>query len=153
MKEMASWILQCALAVIIVGMSFAESPNGVHLAFTEVKGSVRAMWSLPSTPVSSSLSGTCQFGTSHDALTETTAPGPSYTYADGGFQGCLFDVVMENLKDDTIYFYKCGSDASGFSNVFNFRTMPASSNSNVKIVVWGDMGINYFLCFLPCRCR
>jgi hypothetical protein len=128
-----------ALAICLVA-AIAESPNGVHISFTEVPNTVRAMWSLPSTAVTSATPGYCVFGHTEQYLTLKSTVGAPYTYADGGFQGSLYDVVLGQLAPDSVYFYKCGSDAGGFSNVFRFATQPSRTTAEVKIIVWGDMG-------------
>ena len=120
----------------------AELPNGLHLALTPIASEMRAMWSLPSTPVSANLNGLCLFGVTPSNLSTFSAPSPAYTYSAGGFQGSLFNVVMENLLSDSLYYYKCGSQSTGFSSVYQFHTPPRpQSNASVKIVVWGDMGL------------
>ncbi len=130
------------LGSVAVGLGSAgETPNGVHLSLTETPNTMRAMWSLPSTTATSSLVGYCMFGHSADSLTTKSTVGAAYTYTAGGFSGSLFDVVMENLADDAVYFYQCGSDNVGFSAVFRFFTPPSRTTATINAVVWGDMGV------------
>lgn len=127
--------LVCLLAVF--ALAACEVPNGVHLALTGITGEMRAMWSLPSTPVSAGVTGQCWYGSSAVSLNQSTAVGAAYTYSAGGFNGSLYDVVMTGLKPDTAYFYMCGNRTLGVSVVFQF-TSP--SLTEVSFVVWGDMG-------------
>lgn len=120
----------------------AEAPNGVHLSLTENAGEMRAMWSLPATAATPALAGLCRFGPAPDSLLANSSVGVSYTYADGGFKGALFNVVMSGLRADSTYFYTCGSEGEGWSSVFRFATPPASSSASMRAVVWGDMGVD-----------
>ncbi len=128
------------LLLFLTAAALAESPNGVHISLTETPNTLRAMWSLPATPVASAAPGYCLFGFSSGSLNQKSSIGAPYTYDAGGFTGSLYDVVMEPVVPDSEYFYKCGSEQSGFSNTFRVFTPPSSPAAEVKIVVWGDMG-------------
>jgi len=79
------------------------------------------------------------YGKSADGL-HLTASGRSSTYTFGGWLGFIHTVTLVNLTGDSKYFYKVGGQKFGFSETFNFRTMP---NRNVtRFAVIGDMGVD-----------
>jgi hypothetical protein len=52
---------------------------------------------------------------------------------------------IENLKPSTIYSYRCGSDESGWSEYYTFRTAPVVGERGLfKVCVWGDTQNNEF---------
>ncbi|MDP4238466.1 MAG: metallophosphoesterase family protein [Bacteroidota bacterium] len=57
----------------------------------------------------------------------------------------IYKATLTQLKPNTIYYYKCGSAEEGWSNVYRFRTAPATGSQDKFVVgVWGDTQDNEF---------
>ncbi|MBU4175675.1 MAG: metallophosphoesterase family protein [Actinobacteria bacterium] len=63
-----------------------------------------------------------KYGTASDNLSQT-AKGPSFLYQYSDVEG--HQATLSTTRPDTQYFYRCGSDGYGWSDVLSFRTSPA----------------------------
>ncbi|MBG0858973.1 MAG: metallophosphoesterase family protein [Bacteroidales bacterium] len=53
--------------------------------------------------------------------------------------GLIWTSVLKNLENNTKYFYKCGSDASGWSPLYSFVTEPEyNSTTSFRTGIFGD---------------
>lgn len=86
---------------------------------------------------------TVQYGLSPNALTFTEMGGSSqYTFAASGYVSpYLHHALLENLPTNTQYFYRVGSDESGWSPVFNFTSHPGvGPDMPMLFGLIGDLG-------------
>jgi predicted MPP superfamily phosphohydrolase len=57
----------------------------------------------------------------------------------------IFKTTLNSLKKNTMYFYQCGSDKTGWSNIYSFTTAPdVGSKSKFVVGVWSDTQDNEF---------
>jgi hypothetical protein len=56
--------------------------------------------------------------------------------------GMLHEVLLEDLKPETKYFYRCGSPDYGWSEEYSFVTSPHEGYSSVSFIFYGDMYID-----------
>lgn len=57
----------------------------------------------------------------------------------------VYTATLQDLKPNTTYFYQCGSDQDGWSEVYAFKTAPLPGRQNKFVVgVWGDTQDNEF---------
>lgn len=120
-------------------------PEQLHLALKgdEGKYDFVVSWLTRSEPAEPS---TVRFGQSPDALAwNATSELPARQY----YKSFNHDVVVAGLNASSTYFYSVGSDADGWSPVFNFTTAPthpttaaqANALAPWKVCVYGDMGV------------
>jgi acid phosphatase type 7 len=65
----------------------------------------------------------------------TADPGKKMKAIRGEFNGkAIFNAELKNLKPGTRYFYKCGSDAAGWSRVYSFNSEPDTGSFRVGII-------------------
>lgn len=63
--------------------------------------------------------------------------------------GWIHSVILTGLEPNSFYFYKCGNENEGWSEIFWIRTNPSSDNFtdsetaeiNTKWIIYGDMGV------------
>eukprot|EP01117_Protostelium_nocturnum_P003237 TRINITY_DN14196_c0_g1_i1.p1 TRINITY_DN14196_c0_g1~~TRINITY_DN14196_c0_g1_i1.p1 ORF type:complete len:572 (-),score=157.83 TRINITY_DN14196_c0_g1_i1:70-1785(-) len=123
-------------------------PNQGHIAFTTVPGEIRVMWATDSKPSSQAL----YLGTStgkYPTIIKGNVGGYSSSELcgspakDWGWKepGILYDVVLRNLTMGKKYFYKFGSNETGFSQEAQFRApSPSPTTKSVNFVCFGDLG-------------
>jgi len=107
----------------------------VHIAFAG-EGGMRVAWFTWNAAESA-----VRYGTKSGALTQTAnATDAARQYLDG--RGFHHSCKLSGLKADTVYFYKPGSPAGGFTTEeFSFRTALApKSDAAFSVSVFGDMG-------------
>lgn len=126
------------------------APTQGHLALTSDPSAVRLMWvSGDNTSTPTVQYGYTQVSLQYNATGNTTtytknlmcdSPANTTTFfKDPGF---IHDAVMTDLQPSTQYFYKFGSDVSGWSEEFMFISPPATSPSDeIFVVAYGDMGV------------
>ena len=128
-----TWVQRCAKGTCI--------PQNVHLALTGDETQMAVSWlTLYHSPTS-----TVKYGLSSNNL-DGTAYGTQSSYLMSVYYDITFwnhDTVVENLKPSTLYFYQCGDQLGGWSDIFNFTTAPSrqAQPTSFTIAVYGDMGI------------
>jgi glutathionylspermidine synthase len=136
LKKMKNSHLLLALCLGSVSAVNADSdqPQQLHIAAAS-RTSFRVSWKTEST-----LTSQCSYGSSPTDLTNTAQGKDGYQYiADHGYH---HNVLLENIPQDTVYYYQCG-DGSGSSDttsdVIQFNTAP-SPDKTVKMAIFGDWG-------------
>ena len=89
-------------------------------------------------------SGAAQFGPSPAAL-KYSAPASNANYSAFDIRSpSLHVAVLTGLSTSTLYYYRVGADAGGWSPVFTFTTAPARGERAypVTFLAYGDMGIS-----------
>jgi predicted phosphodiesterase len=85
--------------------------------------------------------GLVKYNTNKSLLKKQTAIG---TYSDSA-KIFIYKATLKNLKPNTTYYYKCGSDKDGWSDTFSFTTAPPlGSKTKFVVGVWGDTQDNEF---------
>ncbi|XP_024989395.1 probable inactive purple acid phosphatase 2 [Cynara cardunculus var. scolymus] len=123
-----------------------HGPDQIHLALTGEVGEIRVMF----------VSGhgkesVVRYGSGPDRMDQVvetrvgryemedmcdSPANQSVGWRDPGF---IHDGVMVNLKPGKRYFYKVGSDAGGWSNIFSFVSPDEDSGETIAFL-YGDMG-------------
>lgn len=122
------------------------TPQQVYLAYLGVPGHMGFTWI---TPVQSSTTmgspSLVKYGHSPKDL-EFTASGSSHTYHHGGWVGTIHSaVVKEHIDPRTRYYYQVGSDETGWSEVYTFKSAPmVGADGPFVFVNIGDMGAEDF---------
>ena len=117
-----------------VGAALLAQPRQVHLSV----GSQKMLSSLPVIKVvwcSEKLEGSqfVVYGITPDVDRKVKASKRDF------HNQALFTGVMKNLKYDSKYYYRCGSDEEGWSQLYSFVTEPAPGmNNGFRVGVFGD---------------
>eukprot|EP00475_Leptophrys_vorax_P014433 TRINITY_DN20779_c0_g2_i1.p1 TRINITY_DN20779_c0_g2~~TRINITY_DN20779_c0_g2_i1.p1 ORF type:complete len:627 (+),score=140.30 TRINITY_DN20779_c0_g2_i1:486-2366(+) len=142
--------------------SDAKYPAQVHISITgENAQDIRVMWSDLS-PASSNPKVRLSQSATLDSYVEI--PASTYSYQADMMQACqdnetvaikmfmdpgmLHHADLTSLKQDTRYYYSCGSDDTGFGEIYSFVSPPAqSSDARTSFVMMADQGTS--LCLDP----
>jgi hypothetical protein len=112
-------------------------PQQTHIAVGETPDQMVIVWNtINDTGDSRALYG-------QGTQLNLTAVGSSILFVDGGSEQrsqYVHRVILTALAPDTEYSYMVGSQAFGYSDVFNFRTWPAGNNWSPRLAVFGDLG-------------
>jgi hypothetical protein len=79
-----------------------------------------------------------------------TAPdmceGPATVWGPQNFidPGFMHTILLNDLHSSTTYFYRVGTDEDGWSSVYSFTNRPANGDSEVTVIVYGDLGMAPF---------
>uniref|UniRef100_A0A7S3D1E3 Purple acid phosphatase n=1 Tax=Palpitomonas bilix TaxID=652834 RepID=A0A7S3D1E3_9EUKA len=137
--------------LLIDGLMETRTPNGVcnHFGFCNVPEQVHiSMEGTPSTQINvmwvtpkNTTTHTVWYGQSEDSLNQMEE-GYTTTYTDGGWEGVIHIVELDQLSPLTRYYYVVGDATDGKSKVFSFVTPPTSKEAkpSSSIIVIGDMG-------------
>ena len=112
----------------------------IHLAFsglTELKNPNGAIVSWQT--VDDTTTTRVKYGTDASSLSQEASG-----FSDSYYSTFDHHVTLANLEPDTQYFYQCGDDEAGWSEVLSFRTAPGddkASEASFTIGVIGDMGV------------
>jgi phosphodiesterase/alkaline phosphatase D-like protein len=122
----------------------AAAPEQVHLSVTERPDEMVVWWITEDEPPRSEV----RYGTDERQLDKlaTSSSVERYRYKGtrmrGGYtSGYINEVVLKDLELGDLqqtYFYKCGDDRNGWSEVFSFRTRPEHPDAPVTFVAHGD---------------
>lgn len=115
----------------------ASVPEQIGLNYGKDSSEMVASWAV----WDGAAEGIVQYGLSPDNLNLTASTtGASYTML-GYTSPLIYKAVMSDLNDgNQKYFYRVGSDSSGFSDVFSFKSHPGSSKSPITFHIIGDLG-------------
>jgi len=84
--------------------------------------------------------GLVEYGTSRYKL-NLNVVSKKHTYTQGGFNGWIHNALLQNLNDDTTYYYHCG-DNNDWSDVYSFNT--SSSKQREFQAAWiADMDLEF----------
>jgi len=115
-------------------MGTANPPTQVRISYGEdPTRMMRVVWQTK-TPTPSLV---VKYGTSDKLEQMAVGSRPTYAYE----TGALAEATLYNLKPNTTYFYRCGSDQGGWSDVQSFRTAEPNPSSFV-FTAFGDHGIS-----------
>ncbi|EGD72653.1 hypothetical protein PTSG_04388 [Salpingoeca rosetta] len=120
-----------------------DPPTQVHLALGDTAGaSMVVSWI-----TTNASAGHVYYGTSKDKLNtrvEQLADAERYTfqstYGEHYVSGLIHHAKIPNLAPLTKYYYRCGADGFGYSDVFSFTTPPVVGTSKFIFSVIGDLG-------------
>lgn len=132
-------------------------PSQGHISFEENPDEVHVMWSTGGDGNTNLGISTVMYGLSSNSLTQEASSKKTTTYtieemcgrpANIPIQpfyrdpGRIHLVTLKALKPNTLYFYRFGSNVTGFSPVYSFRTKPIQANSTT-FIFYGDMGSDF----------
>lgn len=107
------------------------APQQVHLSWAnDPKTSMTVMWQT----VDATQTSTVQYGESQKLGKETK--GQTYTY--GYATGTIHGAELSKLKPSTVYYYRAGDSAGGWSGTYSFKTAPAKKD-DFSFIALGDV--------------
>lgn len=109
-------------------------PQQVHLSFGFELNNLVITWNTPQPTYSSVV----QY--SHNQLDYIDVKGYQTKFSNSNNTQYIHRVLLSNLEYNTEYFYRCGDNIGGWSNLFRFNTVPLN-NWSPKLAVYGDMGL------------
>eukprot|EP01147_Barroeca_monosierra_P009035 gene9035-1361_t len=120
-----------------------DLPQQVHLALGNADGtSMVVSWI-----TNDAKSGIVEYGRSQSALTQQVgqlSDAERYSfqsaYGEHYTSGLIHHAKIENLEPATVYYYRCGCQTNGFSNVFSFTTPPRLGSKRMVMSIIGDLG-------------
>lgn len=113
-------------------------PEQLRLSFpkSESVTEIQVTWvTLQATPGAEVVFGS-------EAWQRSVAEGASATSRDGGWVGIIHNAIMTNLDHDTTYWYRVGSNASGWSRNYSFHTIPQNVGTTerpLRVIAIADM--------------
>lgn len=129
------------LILIVVSIFFAAGafgqPRNIHLSWTgqhetNTSHTMAITWNskMPNNKM-------VRYGLKNDKLNSlATAAVNAKSDLKGAY---IYKAELSNLRDGTTYYYQCGSDLEGWSNVYSFKTAPKTGKRGKYVVgVWGD---------------
>jgi predicted phosphodiesterase len=120
------------LLLFVQTFSAAAQPEGIHLSWNgNTSSSMAITWV-------NAVSGKEGVMYGKDSLhLDKTAPGLKTHVAEQSFY--VNKAVLQKLNSDTYYYYKVGSNETGWSMIYRFRTSPRAGTGNKIVVgVWSD---------------
>jgi len=128
--------LYCILIVFFLPLISLAQPKGIHLSWNE-GGNGKTSTTMAITWMNDQQDkGMVQYGTDSSSLNKTKKAKTSYAEH---LLSYVSKIELEHLKPATLYFYRVGSDKTGWSAVYKFKTAPKVGDA-AKIVVgiWSD---------------
>lgn len=129
------------LAITFLSTYATDLPQQIHIALagSDENGNPNGM-TISWQTIDDTATSMVKYGTDQTNLA-FVATGSSSSY----FSTYDHHVVLENLEVNTKYFYQCGDDSAGWSNIHSFTSAPKSTDdyTELTIAVIGDMGTNY----------
>jgi hypothetical protein len=116
--------------VFLLLVAFASAVQQTHIALTGKPGEIYVTYF-----TGNNVSGGVQYGLSSDKL-NNNATSVVIEFTDDNYTMWVHDTLLTGLELETRYFYRTGSDANGWSKVFNFTT----KTKNITYAVYGDLG-------------
>lgn len=124
----------------VKNISLPGQPEMIHLSLTEKK-SDKAAPSMTITWCSAVINGSqfVKYGITPDLDKISRAEKKEFN------EEIILTSVLKNLKHNTKYFYKCGSDDAGWSPLYSFVTEPENdSSTSFRVGIFGDTQNNTF---------
>jgi len=113
------------------------TPNQLHLALADDPAAMSITW----VTLNETATSTVAWGAAGGPLT-LSAAGSSRTYSFAGWLGVVHTATMTGLAAGTKYSYRVGDAAGGWSDVWNFTTLPSNLGTPARpfrIVQVADM--------------
>ena len=128
-----------SICVLLSMLQAVAQPSHIHLSFASSedihKTAIHVTW-IHGTDCTKQL---VQYGKTPEYNKESHSDGPRADY------GCIRKSIMADLQPSTRYYYRVGSDATGWSDMYSFVTAPpAGSSVPFKVAVFGDTQNNEF---------
>ena len=127
------------ILLYVLAVVHGQKPEQIHIAFNGDHG-MAISWA---TKNGNTKTSTVKYGETPEALT-MNATGIEVTYYGNEYH---HHVELPNLKSNTIYYYQCGDETSGFSTTRSFKSAIQASDTNFeentnvhKISIFGDWG-------------
>jgi hypothetical protein len=130
-------LLAAAAAAAATTRDSTGVPEQIGLNYGQTSGEMVASWAA----WGGEKTGEVQYGYSSDNLNMTASTtGSTYTLKDYT-SPFLYKAVMTGLQGGNhIYYYRVGSDETGYSDVHSFKSHPGSSKESITFHVLGDLG-------------
>lgn len=122
----------------LLGLAAAAAlPEQIALNYGASPSEMVVSWAA----ATSEAAGEVRYGLSSDSLAmKATTTGATYTL-NRYTSPMLFKATMTGLVEgNKEYFYRVGSDATGFSEVFSFKSNPGVGKGPITFHVMGDLG-------------
>lgn len=133
--RMSGW-----LSAIFLTLNVSGQPAGIRLSLGDTSGpkhtDIHVMWNDSEKAAGSAV----RFGIDSGNLTNSRK-----AVVKNHNEVFVYKVVLQNLSPSSTYYYQCGSDVTGWSEILSFRTAPETGDkSPVTIAVFGDTQNNEF---------
>eukprot|EP01038_Epipyxis_sp_PR26KG_P005589 gene5589-7717_t len=124
--------------LFLIKFIYGSSVEQIALNYGNDPSEMVVTWAVVNGASSGSI---CEYGSSPDKLDHTvTASGSTYTLS-SYTSPTLYIARMTGLESgNKIYYYRVGSEATGFSDVQYFKTHPGIGVSGVTFHLFGDIG-------------
>ena len=138
MKQFICLFVFISLVIYIPAFSQVES---VHLSWNSEKEQATEE-TMAITWFSKGLTrGMVKYGTDRKLLQSHPAVGTHSAF----MNTYIYKADLTKLKTSTLYYYQCGSEKSGWSEIYTFQTAPRlGSKTGFMVGVWGDTQDNEF---------
>lgn len=123
-----------------ISASISAQPMRIHLSFGETSDNrnavVNVVWSDQKTATNSMV----KFGLSSENLNNKKIA----IQTEYGSE-LVLKAFLESLKPSSVYYYRCGSEITGWSDVMSFKTAPETGEKKpFKVGIFGDTQNNEF---------
>lgn len=136
MKKIIFFIIS---VILLSSISVISQPKNIHLSWSSnekntTQNTIAITWF---NPVENDI---VQYGTSSLLLLKQSKG--KYSTEMKTF---IHKVVLTDLKKNRTYFYRCGNNENGWSEIYSFQTAPKlGSQKKITVGVWGDTQDNEF---------
>ena len=135
----------------IVQPTISNEPTQIHIAFADQNDQIYVSY----VTNSSEVTPQCQYGLSASSL-NFQVNGTSTTYKASDMcegkanqtgpqefidPGYMHTILLTDLRPSTTYYYRVGSDEHGWSSIYQFINRASSTDEQVDIIAYGDMGV------------
>ena len=125
-------ILQTAFA------SYEYLPQQIHLSYTNNSSEVMVTWST----LLNTQNSTIKYSPNKPILNKNVTTSNITKFIDGGILKkvqYINRVLLSNLTLDTEYYYICGNEKYGWSDIYKFK-LTNYTNNYPKFIAYGDLG-------------
>ncbi len=132
------------LAVALQFFSATAQPQNIHLSWNSNKKNATAKtMTLTWTTVTPNVAKV-KYSTNADLAGPSKAAKAVSKFSEPA-KVFVHKITIKNLHPGTTYYYQCGSDENGWSEIYSFKTGPKNGSDDKFVVgVWGDTQDNEF---------
>uniref|UniRef100_A0A0N4ZQH4 Purple acid phosphatase n=1 Tax=Parastrongyloides trichosuri TaxID=131310 RepID=A0A0N4ZQH4_PARTI len=148
MKPFKYLLLFFSSILLFLFVTADTTPKHVHLSLNNDPQSMVFSW-ITFSSISHTSTPIVKYGTSNVSLTNTVT-GSFTVFIYNGIVRYMYKATASNLQFNTRYYYQVGSE-EGLSQIFSFKTFPQGNDIQLRICIFGDLGIENDISMLPLR--